>query len=103
MLIGFEDAAAYLAPLGTFAKNLKETAKRPHGEISDIIGEADVGSTVVKKGMGKTGVELRYHKKAVFVLFSHEQREELKVWSAANRTQNRGKNQNNNNTNDRNG
>ena len=63
MLITVEDAAAYLAPLFPVAKNRKETDKHPHGEISDITGEADVGSTEVKKGMGKgmgkTGVELR--------------------------------------------
>ena len=49
MLINFEDTSAYLAPLFPVAKNRKETAKRPHGEISDITGEADVGSTEVKK------------------------------------------------------
>ena len=47
--------------------------------------------------MGKTGVEMRYHKKADFVLFYHKQREELKQLSATNQTQNRGKNRNNNN------
>ena len=56
ILVNFEDATAYLAPLCPVAKNRKETAKRPHGEISDITGESDVGSTEVKKGMGKTGV-----------------------------------------------
>ena len=58
ILISFEDAAAYLAPLCPVAKNRKETAKHHHVEISDIRGEADVGSTEVKKGMGKTSVEL---------------------------------------------
>ena len=61
MLINFEDVAAYISPLYPVANNRKETAKRPHGEISDIAGEADVGSTKVKKGMGKTDVELPYH------------------------------------------
>ena len=103
MLINFEDASAYLAPLCPVAKIRKETAKRPHGEISEITSEADVGSTEVKKGMGKTGVELRYHKKVAFDLFSQEQLEELKAWSVVNRKQNRGKNRNNNNNNDRNG
>ena len=36
ILVNFEDTAAYLAPLCPVAKNRKETAKRPHGEISDI-------------------------------------------------------------------
>ena len=102
MLIDFEDVAAYLAPLCPVANNRKEIARRPHGEISDITGEADVGSTEVKKGMVKTGVGLRYYKKVNFDLFSHEQREEIKAWSAANRKQNRGKNQYNNNANNRN-
>ena len=53
--------------------------------------------------MGKTGVELWYHKKVDFDLFSHDQQEELTAWSAVNRKQNRGKNRSNNNTNDRNG
>ena len=53
--------------------------------------------------MGKTGVELRYHKNVNFDFFSHEQQEELKAWSAENRKQIRGKNRNNSNTNDRNG
>ena len=53
--------------------------------------------------MGKTGVELRYHKKVNFDLFSHEQREVLKAWSTANKKQKHGNNQNNNNTNDING
>ena len=47
-----------LAFICLVAKNRKETAKRPHGEISDITGEYDVRSTEMKKGMGKTGVEL---------------------------------------------
>ena len=53
MLINFEDVTAYLALLCPVYKNRKETAKRPHGEISDITGEADTGSTEVNKGMGK--------------------------------------------------
>ena len=53
MLINFEDAEAYLAPLLPVAKNRKEIAKHPHREISDITGEADVRSTEVRKGMGK--------------------------------------------------
>ena len=53
--------------------------------------------------MGKTSVELIYHKKVDFDLFSREQQEELKAWSATNRKQNRGKNRNNNNTNNING
>ena len=103
MLINFEDTVAYLAPLCPVAKNRKETAKRPHGEIYDITGEADVRSTEMKKGTGKTGVELRCHKKAEFVLFSHEQQEELIACSTSNQTHNRGNNQSNINTNDRNG
>ena len=47
MLINFEDASAYIAPLCAVAKSRKETAKRPHGEISDITGEVDVKSTEV--------------------------------------------------------
>ena len=39
MLINFEDAVAYLAPLCPVANNRKKTAKRPHGEISDITSE----------------------------------------------------------------
>ena len=53
MLINFEDVTAYLALLCPVYKNRKETAKRPHGGISDITGEADTGSTEVNKGMGK--------------------------------------------------
>ena len=70
MLINFEDEVAYLAFICLVAKNRKETVKCTHGEISDITGEADVGSTEVKKGMGKTDVELRYHKKFDFGFFS---------------------------------
>ena len=56
MLISFEDAEAYLVALCPVANNRKETAKHPLEEISEITGEADVGSTEVKKEMGKTGV-----------------------------------------------
>ena len=42
MINNFEDVAAYLAPICPVSKNRKETEKRPHGEISDITGEADV-------------------------------------------------------------
>ena len=41
-------------------------------------------------------------KKTEFVLFSHEQQEELISWSTSNQTHNRGNNQSNINTNDRN-
>ena len=53
--------------------------------------------------MGKTDVELIYHKNVDFDLFSHEQREELRAWNADNWKQNHGKNRNNNNNNDING
>ena len=75
MLLDFEVAAAYIAPLCPVSNNRKETDKRPHREISDMTREADVGSTEVKKGMGKTGVEHIYHKKVDFDSFYHEQQE----------------------------
>ena len=44
--------------------------------------EANISSVQLKKGVGKTGVELRYHKDSEFKALSKAQKSELIAWRA---------------------
>ena len=75
----FEAAAAFLLPHDPVAKK-RATAKRPQVEISTV------DSTDLKSGIGKTGVELRYHTYAEYTKLSTEQKKELSEWRGKNGT-----------------
>ena len=72
----FEAAVAYLLPNDPVARKKKGTGKRTSAEISS----AEVSSFGSKKGIGKTGVHLRWHKISEFKKLSDEQKEELFQW-----------------------
>ena len=82
----FELAVAYLLPECPVARTKKGAGKRTNAEISEVevgsVGdsEVEVGSFGEKKGIGKTGVHLRWHKISEFKKLSDEQKEELFQW-----------------------
>jgi hypothetical protein len=74
----FELAAAFLLPYDPVSKKRKAAGTR---EISDITTTgADISSFGAKKGIGKTGVHLRYHKFGEFSKLSEAQKDELNEW-----------------------
>ena len=77
----FENAAAFLLPTCPVAKKRKSNNTNRTATISGVGAEAGT-----KAGVGKTGVELRYYKKAEYKQLSEEQKVELKEWRAKNVT-----------------
>ena len=66
----------------------RATQKRSSAQISDLQGDpllADVASAGgnAKKGIGKTGVHLRYHKHKEFLALTPEQKDELIKWRSS--------------------
>jgi hypothetical protein len=82
----FEATASFLLPACPVAR--KRTAsgtKRDSTTISDVTGEvAEIGGTSgsTKPSVGRTGVELRFHKYEEFKALSKEQIAELNAWRA---------------------
>lgn len=72
----FEAAVAYLLPNDPVDRKKKGAGKRTGAEISST----EVGSFGSKKGIGMTGVHLRWHKPSEFKKLSEEQKEELFQW-----------------------
>jgi hypothetical protein len=55
--------------------------KRDYAEISNTTGmEADVSAFGVKKGIGRSGVHLRYHSPPEYAKLSKEEKDELREW-----------------------
>ena len=78
----FESAAANLLPSDPVQKKRTERSKRPSADISDVTVDetADVSSFGTKKGIGKSGVHLRYHGAEDYKKLSREQKDELREW-----------------------
>ena len=72
----FELMVAYLLPNDPVARKKKGIGKRNSFEISS----ATVGAFGAKKGIGRTGVHLRWHKMSKFKKLTEEQKEELREW-----------------------
>ena len=68
----FEAAAAFLLPHDPVAR--KRATKRGQADVSAI------DSSTIKSGIGKTGVEFRYHTKAEYKKLTKEQKTELYEW-----------------------
>ena len=69
----FESAVTYLLPSDPVARKRKGLGNKGMS--------VDVGSTTgIKPGIGKTGVELRYHKRNEYSKLTKEQRDELREW-----------------------
>ncbi len=94
----FEDAASHLLPYDPVLKHRQDersAGKRGIGNISDATGEkVNISAFGAKKGKGRTGVPLRYHKSSEYIQLSKEQKEELREWRAS--TGSAKKNQNSN-------
>ena len=77
----FETMAAYLLPYDPVAKKRQTNGARENdgGYISDVGGEISSGFGT-KQGIGKTGVHLRFHKRAEYRQLTPEQKKELNEW-----------------------
>lgn len=69
----FELTVAYLLPNDPVTQKKKSTGKCTGADISGT----EVGSFGEKKGIGKTGVHLRWHKMSDFKKLLEKQKEEL--------------------------
>ena len=75
----FEAAASHLLPYDPVL--LKRTAKRDSGDISSTATEqASISAFGTKKGIGKSGVHLRYHNAEEYKALSKEEKAELREW-----------------------
>ena len=77
----FEGASAILQAADPVAA--RQSTKRPSAQISSAEvddGEINISSTMLKKGVGRTGVQLRYHKDSEFCALSKAQKTELITW-----------------------
>ena len=69
----FESTVAYVLPSDPVARKKKSNTNKN--------ATADIGSTTgIKAGIGKTGVEMRYHKRSEYGKLTTEQRHELREW-----------------------
>ena len=82
----FEAAAANLLPNDHAQKKRTDRAKRPSADISDVTADetADVNAFGTKKGIGKSGVHLRYHSVDDYNKLSKDQKDELREWRKTN-------------------
>jgi hypothetical protein len=78
----FEAMATHLLPYDPVQKKRAAAGdKRPSAEISDMTGEeATISSFGTKKGIGKTGVHLRYHSPEEYKALTRAQSNELRDW-----------------------
>jgi hypothetical protein len=80
----FEAAATHLLPYDPVQKKRSDHAggKRASADISDTTTgeEANVSSFGTKKGIGSSGVSLRFHTRAEYDKLPVDQKEELRAW-----------------------
>jgi len=82
----FEAAASHLLPYDPVQKKRTDrTGKRDHADISDLTGrveqiDLEISAFGAKKGIGKTGVHLRYHNGDDYKKLSKDQKDELREW-----------------------
>ena len=83
----FEASATHLLPYDPVQKKRSERAKDKSGtvNISDTSSTtADVYAFGSKRGIGKTGVHLRYYHKSAYDKLTKEQKDELREWRSNN-------------------
>jgi hypothetical protein len=79
----FEAAATHLLPYDPVQRKRSDHAggKRGAADISDVThDEADISAFGANKGIGKTGVHLRYHPSAEYNKLTTGQKDELREW-----------------------
>ena len=78
----FEAMASHLLPYDPVQKKRAAAGdKRPSAEISDVnADEVNISSFGTKKGIGKTGVHLRYHSPEEYKALNKAQADELREW-----------------------
>ena len=85
----FESAVTFLLPVDPVAKKRKgSNSEGNYAEISSASGGNQSGT---KKSTGKSGVELRYHKKEEYRKLSSEQKDELREWRSKHGKDNKSK------------
>ncbi len=81
----FEAAASHLLPYDPVQKKRTDRTggKRDSADISDITGDiANVSAFGGKKGIGKSGVHLRYHSPDEYKKLSVDKKDKLREWRA---------------------
>ena len=77
----FEAAATHLLPYDPVQKKRADTGKRAAVDISDTTGEeANISAFGTKKGIGSSGVHLRYHSPDDYKKLSKEEKDDLREW-----------------------
>jgi hypothetical protein len=79
----FEAAASHLLPSNPVQKKRTDRPrnKRDHADISDTTGgEVEVAAFGANKGIGKTGIHLRYHNSDNYKKLSNDQKDKLHEW-----------------------
>jgi len=78
----FEQAVTHLLPYDPVLKRRTEKSKRGNAEISSMHADddAEVSAFGAKKGIGKSGVHLRYHTNKEYQSLNQEQMTELREW-----------------------
>jgi hypothetical protein len=83
----FEAAATHLLPYDLVQRKRSDHAggKRGAADISDVThDEADISAFGANKGIGKTGVHLRYYPSAEYQKLTNGQKDELREWQETN-------------------
>ena len=81
----FEASASHLLPYDPVQKKRTDRTggKRDSADISDVTGDiANVSAFGGKKGIGKSGVHLRYHSPDEYKKLSVDKKDELREWRA---------------------
>ena len=76
----FEKAVVQILPKDPVVKRRLHAAKRPAGEISMTDAAKGGGGGDIKKGIGQSGVHLRYHEPTEYDKLSKQQKKELAEW-----------------------
>ena len=74
----FEATAAHLLPYDPVARNRSGSQKRSSAQISSVVDTSN--ATMKMPSIGKTGVDLHYHKTTEYTNLNQEKKDELGEW-----------------------
>ena len=83
----FEAAVAFMLSSDPVARRRKENDR---GDIGSTLADISSVGGAIKPSMGKTGVQLRYYKKAEYSKLTDDQKLELREWRAKHKADKNG-------------